>query len=72
MQLHRNELYQPLHNHIGRYALTGGSKRRHDAMAQNWLGDRFDVFSRYVKSSLQQRIRSSAENQILSGSRTSA
>ena len=70
MQLDRDKLQQSLDHDIRSHALTGGCKCRHDAMSQYGLGHSFHVIRCDMKSSLQQRMRSRAEYQILSGSRT--
>jgi hypothetical protein len=70
MQLDRDKLQQSVDHNIRSHALTGGRKGRHDSMSQDRLGHSFDVIRCHMKSPLQQRIRSRAENQILTGSWT--
>jgi hypothetical protein len=70
MQFDWHKLQQSLDHNIRSHTLAGGCKCRHDAMAQHRLGHGFHVIRCDMKSSLQQRMRSRAEYQILSGSRT--
>ena len=70
MQFNRDKLQQSIDHDIRSHTLAGGRKRRHDSMSQDRLRHSFDVIRCHMKSSLQQRMRSRAKNQILSGSRS--